>query len=69
MFYFPGSLAQRHPRSSIRSGDPDPIHVPNELRQVPHGRPDLQVPGNLNRSEPVSERVLMTFNPEGIKCI
>jgi hypothetical protein len=54
MFYFPGSLAQWHPRSPIRSGDPDPIHVPYELRQVPHGRPDLQVPGNLNRSEPVS---------------
>jgi hypothetical protein len=42
---FSGPLAERQPRGLVRPGHPDPLHVPDELREVSHGRPDLQIPG------------------------
>ena len=48
--FFPGTLAQWHARSSVCFGNPDSIHVPNELRQVSYGRPDLQISGKHSAS-------------------
>ena len=30
---------------ALRDRHEDPLHVPHALQQVPHGHPDLQVPG------------------------
>ena len=40
-----GSLDEHAPRRAVRGGDPHQVHVPDELRKVPHGQADLQIPG------------------------
>ena len=45
-----GAVDERPARSAVRGGDPHQVHVPDELRHLPHGQADLQIPGKKGQT-------------------
>ena len=45
-----GAVDERPARGAVRGGDAHQVHVPDELRHLPHGQADLQIPGKKGQT-------------------